>query len=82
MSEFNSWGGNNLGGYTTIKLTLAGYRLLGNGVISNIGNTGLYWSSTIVNGTQRNYLYMSSGGSNVNTLTLAHALSVRCIKDL
>jgi len=75
---FASNGGNNaVGAYSTLKLTLAGYRV--SSLPSSASSLGRYWSST-VSGTSAGSLrfdnaIMSNDGR-------VDGFSVRCIKDL
>ena len=65
---------------STLKLPLAGYRIPGDGQLSNVGSSGHYWSST-VSGTSARNLGISSSGAIVNTNIRAFGFSVRCLKE-
>jgi hypothetical protein len=64
--------------FEILKLQRAGSR--SNGSLSNVGNIGYYWSSTVNNNNSR-YLYFSSIGSGMSTLQRVLGFSVRCLKD-
>mgnify|MGYP003314910033 CR=1 FL=1 len=81
--EILSWSSNDAAGAfsSPLKLSMAGYRLNGNGLITGVGGTyGQYWTST-VNNTLSHRLSIQSSGSNVNTNNRARGYSCRCIKD-
>ncbi len=86
ITEIKSWNSSNAnGGYeSSLKLPMGGNRGY-SGIFGNIGNTGLYWTSTIqkVDGgdfySQMFRLTVKdTGGYNYHR---AGANSVRCIKD-
>jgi uncharacterized protein (TIGR02145 family) len=81
-AERLSWSSNNSAGAfaSPLKLPVAGRRGNSNGSLFNVGTRGYYWSST-VNGTDANYLDVSSSVAFMNTDVRAYGFSVRCLKD-
>ena len=81
-AEKGSWSSHNAAGAfaSPLKLPVAGYRICGNGSLSNVGSRGCYWSSTI-DGTNSRLLNFYSSGANMFSDYRASGLSVRCIKD-
>ena len=77
-----SWSSNDAAGAfdSPLKLLEAGGRNFGNGLISNIGANGFYWSST-VDGYYSRELVFTDDSAYMNTIHRARGLSVRCIKD-
>jgi uncharacterized protein (TIGR02145 family) len=65
-----------------IKLPVTGYRDRVSGTLTNVGNSGQYWSST-VSGTSAVILYFCPGdcGSWIGNYDRAQGLAVRCIKN-
>ena len=80
--EILSWSSNDAAGAfaSPLKLSMAGYRLNGTGLITGAGTYGQYWTST-VNNTLSHRLSIQASGSNVNTNNRARGYSCRCIKD-
>ena len=71
---------NSTGAFASpLKLPVVGYRHL-NGVLTNVGIWGNYWSST-VSGTYTRYLYFGPSVANWDNMTRGRGCSVRCIKD-
>ena len=68
------------GAFTALKLPLAGFRYYSDGSLNYVGNVGLYWSST-VSGANAGDLDFNSSNANMNTISRAYGLSVRCLKD-
>ncbi len=81
-AERLSWGSNNAAGAfaSPLKLPMAGYRFISDGSISDVGSSGIYWSSTLDLTGVRTPHFSSSGGT-INRSYRAHGISVRCIKD-
>jgi uncharacterized protein (TIGR02145 family) len=80
-NERLSWSTNNTAGAfaSPLKLPNAGNR--GSiGTLFSIGNSGVYWSST-VNGTDAYFLTFTSSNSLIIDDARAFGRSVRCIKD-
>ncbi len=65
-----------------IKLPVTGYRDRVSGTLTNVGNSGQYWSST-VSGTSAVILSFCPGdcGSSIGNYDRAQGLAVRCIKN-
>ena len=80
--EILSWSSNDAAGAfaSPLKLSMAGYRLNGTGLITGAGAYGQYWTSTVSN-TLSHRLSIQASGSNVNTNNRARGYSCRCIKD-
>ncbi len=80
--ERQSWSQDNIQGAfdSPLKLTAAGFRDNRNGNISEVGERGRYWSSTISDANARRLRFAST---SANMLTERRALgsSVRCIKE-
>jgi hypothetical protein len=70
---------NAAAAFSALKLPLAGYRD-GNGAPSNVGSSGIYWSSTVYFANARLLVFGSSSAYVYNN-PRAYGLSVRCIKD-
>ncbi|MGY8867499.1 MAG: hypothetical protein ACKVJK_18010, partial [Methylophagaceae bacterium] len=68
------------GGFLTLKITLAGYRLGTNGAITQVGSNGRYWSSITGSETAR-FLEIREGSYAVNLIGRSNGYSVRCIKN-
>ena len=82
-SERLSWGGNNSNGafLSPLKLPNSGNRnYTTNGIITGVGNSGSYWSSSII-GTSSRHLGFSSSIAAVSTSDRANGFSVRCVKN-
>jgi len=81
-AEHLSWSSNNSAGAfaSPLKLPMAGYRYVSNGLLFSVGSNGYYWSST-VSGTAARYLYFDSGDASMFTFYRALGGSVRCLKD-
>jgi uncharacterized protein (TIGR02145 family) len=82
-AEFASWGANNNAAdalASPLKLPMAGRRFDINGNISNSGNYGSYWTSTVY-GTESCNLYFESVSGGMLSDDRGMGLSVRCIKD-
>ena len=84
VAEINSWTSQNAAGAfaSPLKLTTAGYRKRDNATLSNIGDTAIYWSST-VSGALSFSLNFTSTSSTATMITdiRARGCSVRCIKN-
>lgn len=80
-TERLSFSTNNAAGAfaSPLKLTMAGYRNVVDGSLQNVGNSGFYWSSTVING-QAWYLRVYVG-AEITTFLRGLGCSVRCIKD-
>jgi hypothetical protein len=63
-----------------LKLPLAGNRAFLNGLLTDAGSFGWYWSST-VNGPNSKTLLFSSGQASMTNGARSNGYSVRCIKD-
>jgi hypothetical protein len=76
-----SWSSNNIAGAfgSPLKFTLAGRRYL-TGVVMNVGQYALYWTST-ANGTLSEHMFIASVNAYLGTNYRAVGLSVRCLKD-
>jgi len=77
-----SWSSNNAAGAfaSPLKLPVAGFRNYGSGSLSDVGNYGTYWSST-VSGTTARGLDFSSSAAVMSFHNRAHGSSIRCLKD-
>jgi uncharacterized protein (TIGR02145 family) len=81
-TERDSWtnGQNTVGAFASpLKLSLAGYRP-GNGVISETGNLGGYWTSATSSSSSREFVFNSSIAL-LSVSARVTGYSVRCIKD-
>ena len=66
---------------SALKLPSAGVRDRINGLLTDQGTSGTYWSST-VSGTNARYLdFFSTAASTRSSYGRAHGFSVRCLKD-
>jgi uncharacterized protein (TIGR02145 family) len=81
-TELLAWSNlNDLGAYSSpLKLPLAGLRFNSNGILTNVGSRGYYWSST-ESGSAARYLYFNSSDAYMIDNKRPFGLSVRCIKD-
>jgi hypothetical protein len=81
-AERASWSTQNLAGAfaSPLKFPSAGLRNGPNGLVSNGGSDGLYWSST-VSGTDSRDFGFDSGATGFNTHNRARGHSIRCIKN-
>ena len=81
-AERLSWSSNNAAGAfaSPLKLPMAGFRFGSDGSLGDVGTFGAYWSST-VSGAYSRYLFFSSGGANMVTVSRASGFSVRCLMD-
>jgi uncharacterized protein (TIGR02145 family) len=82
-NERLSWGSNNGSSafQSPLKWTWAGVRFYNNGVLSNTGSEGRYWSST-VGGSYSRMLNFSSNSALMNDYLRSMGCSVRCIKEI
>jgi len=67
--------------FSRLKLSLAGERVYNNGVISNAGSFGYYWSCILSGTTAYGLNFSGSGGAGLLGCHRAHGFSVRCIKN-
>jgi uncharacterized protein (TIGR02145 family) len=66
---------------SSLKLTVAGYRLYNTAALTNRGSSGYYWSSSLSGGYAL-YFYVSlSAQSSSGGVYRAYGFSVRCVKD-
>ena len=84
IAERLSWSSNNSsGGFASpLKLTMAGFRNIGDGYLGNVGNRGLYWSSTTNGNTGSQGLDFVSNGAGIGAFNRGLGFSVRCICNL
>ncbi|WPD23792.1 MAG: DUF1566 domain-containing protein [Candidatus Electrothrix scaldis] len=83
-AEHLSWSSNDPEGAfaSPLKLVLAGSRHYSSGNSSGTGSTGIYWSSTSINGGGApKGLYISNNYSGGLSTYYGSAFSIRCIKD-
>jgi uncharacterized protein (TIGR02145 family) len=65
-----------------LKLPAAGYRDGRDGSITDVGNVGCYWSSSVSGlSFSSDLLYFNSNNAKIDDIPRAYGLSVRCIKD-
>jgi hypothetical protein len=81
-AERISWTSENSEGAfgSPLKLPLAGRRDNNTGGLIDVGNRGIYWSST-VSSTDSGRLFFASNFASMSTGFRASGFSVRCIKD-
>ena len=81
-TERLSWSSNNAAGAyaSPLKLTLAGYRWYDDGLVTQIGTGGYYWSN-MVSGYQSKEFYFTSSNAGLITYYRGAGLSVRCIRN-
>ena len=77
-----SWGSpNSAGAFTSpLKLPMAGYHDLSDGLLNLVGTGGLYWSNTVSYTFARGF-YFDSSNAGMYSNDRAYGRSVRCIKD-
>jgi uncharacterized protein (TIGR02145 family) len=82
IAEVSSWSSNNAAGAfaSPLKLPMGERRVISDGSLSNLGISGLYWSST-VDGTQSSSLNFVSFDAGMYASYHAFGHSVRCLKD-
>ena len=81
-AEKGSWSSQNLAGAfgSPLKIPAAGYRANGTGTLTDVGQGGSYWSSTVTGNNVRQ-LSLISGSATIIDNGRALGISVRCIKD-
>ncbi len=81
-AERATWSSQNSTGAfaSPLKLTQAGFRDRNDGSLSNLGNGGSYWSSSVVFPSSR-YLFFFSQEATIYAYSRTAGYSVRCIKD-
>ncbi len=81
-AERASWSSNDAAGAyaSPLKLTLAGHRNALTGVLTGVGSTSNYWSST-AGGIQSGNLNIASSHAYISDQYRGIGYSVRCIKD-
>ena len=80
-TERTAWGSNNAAGaFTSLKLTVPGYRRHSNGTIYDVGSLGYYWSSKLTS-TNARLFFFDSSTTSMSSSYIALGLSVRCIKE-
>ena len=77
---FGAWDNNTDTYNSALRLPSSGFRNRPNGLLSNQGTFGLYWSST-VSGTNARFLYFRGSEAYTGNGHRAHGLTVRCLKD-
>ncbi|MGF1639243.1 MAG: hypothetical protein ACFCUU_19355 [Cyclobacteriaceae bacterium] len=82
-TERQSWSSNNsVGAFNSpLKLPRAGVRNFSFGLLTSVGLSGHYWSSTVNSGYSRNLFFNQSNAGISNTGHRGSAMSVRCIKE-
>ena len=79
-AEIKSWG-SKTAFQSALKLPMAGFRAKSSiGVLSNVGTSGGYWSSTVSGSNVHGLMFDSSKASMVLSQR-SPAICVRCIKD-
>ena len=72
---------NSSGAFNSVlKFSIAGYRYLTDGLLTNVGTWGIFSTSTI-NGNQSRILYFNNSNAYMTTYFRAYGCSVRCIKN-
>jgi uncharacterized protein (TIGR02145 family) len=72
---------NSVGAFASpLKLSVTGRRDNSNGLLSQVGGSGMYWCST-VSGAFSRMLFFPNNQANMNDYYRAYGLTVRCIKD-
>jgi hypothetical protein len=81
-AERLSWGSNNAAGAfaSPLKLTVGGFGSGVNGSLPSIGQSGLYWSST-VDGQNARDLDFNFNSAFMDGRNRADGLSVRCVRN-
>lgn len=83
-SEKTSWvSADSAGAFASpLKLTVTGYRYSPNGALNEVGSTGGYWSSNVLNNdVLSSYLHFTVDNALANNYYRAYGYPVRCIKD-
>jgi hypothetical protein len=78
--NYSSWDAAGVFG-SPLKLPMAGNRNDNNGLLSDVGSYGGYWSSSLVQGDFSGNFYFGNGFGGLGAATRARGFSVRCIKD-
>jgi len=81
-AELDGFSSNNASGAyaSVLKLPVAGYRHTSTGALTNVGSSGVCWSST-VSGTNARRLVFNSSNASMFAVVRANGFSVRCIKE-
>lgn len=81
-AERLSWSSNNAAGAfaSPLKLTLTGSRSSWSGNISSVGDSGVYWSSSVF-GNESQFISIGLSSAGLNSNNRADGYCVRCIKD-
>jgi hypothetical protein len=81
-AERASWSSQNAAGAfaSPLKLPMSGGRVIGGGLLGNVGTIGFYWSST-VSGVNSRRLGFNSGVALMGAVDRVNGNSVRCLKD-
>jgi uncharacterized protein (TIGR02145 family) len=83
-AERLSWSSNNAQGAfaSALKLPVAGSRNYGDGSLNNVGTSGRYWSSTVIDDYSQSLAFNSSNAYMIVGNSRAFGFSVRCLKDV
>ena len=81
-AERISWSPNNsVGAFASpLKLTMGGRRNFDDSMLTDVSNSGNYWSSSVI-GDYSRIIYCLIGSTSNYTVSRAHGYSVRCIKN-
>ena len=81
-AEYQSWLQQNSGGAfaSSLKLPMAGYRIISDGSLIGVSGFGFYWSSNI-DGADSRDLFFHNGNASMRSDYRAYGFSVRCIKE-
>jgi uncharacterized protein (TIGR02145 family) len=82
-AERTSWSSNNSTGAfaSPLKLSMAGVRIFHSGSLTDVGDLGDYWSSTVSDTYYSKALSLYSLDAPIGSTSRAYGLSVRCIKN-
>ncbi len=82
-AERASWSIDNTAGAfaSPLKLPAAGARADNNGVLFNVGISGLYWASTVDGTGARGLYFYNASADTLSGTPRGHGISVRCLKD-
>ncbi len=83
QAEMESWSAPNIAGAfaSPLRWSMAGFRVLDNGLLANLGTAGNYWSSTVSGTSSRAMIVLSANRAMGTADGRSSGRSVRCIKD-
>ena len=81
VNSFGAWSNNVKTFESDLKLPSAGHRNRMDGLLTDQGISGYYWSSAVSGTYARNLFFNSTAASTINHYSRAQGFSVRCLKN-